>query len=118
MLLLIMGFFMAYRSRSESASCVLLISVVVSAIWTMPANAQSSARPSPVEVVVPKPPTPVMIEDKRMLVYELHVTNFGPSALVLTGIQVFASSGEKLAEYGGPALSGLLHPLDESSQMA
>ena len=110
---------MIARSRSESASCVLLISVVLlSAAWAVPACAQSSARPSPVEVVVPKPPTPVMIEGKRLLVYELHITNFGPSALTLTGIQVFASGGETLAEYSGPALSELLHPVDEAPQMA
>jgi hypothetical protein len=53
-----------------------------------------------------------------VLVYELHITNFGPSALTLIGIQVFASSGEKLAEYSGPPLAELLHPLDDSSKMA
>jgi murein DD-endopeptidase len=90
--------------------------------------AQSSARPSPVEVVVPKPPTPVIIEGKRALVYELHITNFGPSSLTLTQIQVFASGsgdspgekmgGDKLADYNGSSLYELLHPVDESSQMA
>jgi murein DD-endopeptidase len=107
---------MTSRSRSKICFCVTLISIAL--LWSMAASAQSSARPSPVEVVVPKPPTPVMIEGKRVLVYELHITNFGPSALTLTGIQVFASSGEKLAAYSGPSLSELLHPLDDSSQMA
>jgi murein DD-endopeptidase len=91
------------------------------------ALAQSSARPSPVEVVVPKPPMPVIIEGKRVLVYELHITNFGPSSLTLTEIQVFASGsesstgeetgGDKLADYSGSSLSELLRPVDESSQM-
>src|ERR1700755_3126952 len=97
---------MASQSRSENASCRLLILVVLlSAAWAMRADAQSSARPSPVEVLVPKPPMPVMIEGRRVLIYELHITNFGPSALTLTAIQVFASSGESLADYSGPALS-------------
>jgi peptidase M23-like protein len=92
-----------------------------------PACAQSSARPSPVEVVTPKPPAPVIIEGKRVLVYELHITNFGPSSLTLTGIQVSVSDGEsspgegtggdKLADYRGSSLSELLHPVDEASQM-
>jgi len=92
-----------------------------------PAFAQSSARPSPVEVVTPKPPTPVIIEGNRVLVYELHITNFGPSSLTLTGIQVFVGGGErspgepaggdKLADYSGSSLSELLRPVDESSQM-
>jgi hypothetical protein len=60
----------------------------------------------------------VIIEGKRVLIYELHITNFGPSALTLTAIQVFASSGESLADYGGPALSELLHPVGDDSQMA
>ena len=107
---------MTSRSCLKMCFCVILISFGV--LLSLPSSAQSSARPSPVEVVVPKAPTPVMIEGKRVLVYELHVTNFGPSALTLTGIQVFASSGEKLAEYSGPALSELLHPLDDSSRMA
>jgi hypothetical protein len=69
----------------------------------------------------------VIIEGKRVLVYELHVTNFGPSSLTLTEIQVFASGsgsspgekmgGEKLADYSGSSLSELLRPVDESSQM-
>jgi murein DD-endopeptidase len=91
-------------------------------------TAQSSARPSPVEVLTPKPPMLVMIERKRVLVYELHITNFGTSSLTLTGIQVFASGAEssstkettagKLADYSGSSLGELLHPVDESSQMA
>ncbi|HEY1938509.1 MAG TPA: M23 family metallopeptidase [Candidatus Angelobacter sp.] len=88
--------------------------------------AQSSARPSPVEVVTPKPPTAVVVEGKRVLIYELHITNFGPSALALTDIQVFASgsesstnekAGDKLADYSGSSLAELLRPVGESSQM-
>jgi murein DD-endopeptidase len=118
---------MTARLRFE---CVLwrfsLFFVFLFAANVAPALAQSSARPSPVEVVAPKPPMPVMIEGKRVLVYELHITNFGPSSLTLAGIQVFASEGKsssdktggvKLADYMGPSLFELLHPVDESSQM-
>jgi hypothetical protein len=69
----------------------------------------------------------VIIEGKRVLVYELHITNFGPSSLTLTQIQVFASGsedspgekmgGDQLADYNGSSLSELLRPVDESSQM-
>ena len=117
---------------AESCSgCVLrpfpLVAIVLLVASIVPAFAQSSARPSPVEVVTPKPPTPVLIEEKRVLVYELHITNFGPSSLTLTEIQVFASKGEssvsektggdKLADYSGSSLSDLLRPVDEFSQM-
>lgn len=112
---------------AESCSgCVLrpfpLVAIVLLVASIVPAFAQSSARPSPVEVVTPKPPTPVLIEEKRVLVYELHITNFGPSSLTLTEIQVFASKGEssvsektggdKLADYSGSSLSDLLRPVD------
>jgi hypothetical protein len=68
----------------------------------------------------------VIIEGNRVLVYELHITNFGPSSLTLTGIQVFVAGGErspgeravgdKLADYSGSSLSALLRPVRESSQ--
>jgi hypothetical protein len=103
-----------------------LLLILILANGIVPAFAQSSARPSPVEVVTPKPPTPVLIEGKRTLVYELHITNFGPSALTLTEIQVFASGKDstekrgdrKLADFSGASLSELLHPVAESSQMS
>lgn len=88
-------------------------------------RAQSSARPSPVEVVTPKPPTPVTIEGKQLLVYELHITNFGPSALKLTEIQVFGEAnatlplekaGTQLADFNGASLSELLRPVGEAPQ--
>ena len=72
------------------------------------------------EVEVPKPPTPVTIEGREVLVYELHITNFGPSALTLTGIDVFGSSSDSdpedrksspLATYSGAALAKMLQPV-------
>ena len=114
---------MIAQSRSKYVLHILgFILLLVASI--SPAVAQSSARPSPVEVFSPKPPTPVMIEGKRVLVYELHITNFGPSALTLTGIQVFAAGSTtkslgdiKLADYSAGSLLQLLRPVDESSQM-
>lgn len=86
------------------------------------AAAQSSARPSPVEVEVPKPPAGVMIEGKQTFVYELHITNFGPSALKLTEIQVYTSAmrggqtATELADFSGAALDKVLQPVGRLSQ--
>jgi hypothetical protein len=106
----------------------LIVAVFILVAGMLPAFAQSSARPSPVEVITPKPPTAVIIEGKRVLVYELHITNFGPSSLTLTEIQVFASGAEssptdktssnKLAGYNGPSLSELLRPVGDSAYIA
>jgi hypothetical protein len=118
---------MATKSGSGYVLGAFLLFAVLVLCVASPALAQSSARPSPVEVVVPKPPTPVIIEGERVLVYELHITNFGPSSLTLTQIQVFASGsqgspgenmgGDKLADYNGSSLSELLRPVDGASQM-
>ena len=87
--------------------------------------AQSSARPSPIEVVAPKPPTPVTIEEKQALIYELHITNFGPSSLKLTEIQVYGSgdtkstdrkTGTEVGDYTGESLSALLRPVLDPPQ--
>jgi murein DD-endopeptidase MepM/ murein hydrolase activator NlpD len=108
--------------RSPSFLVILIFAAGIAHVF-----AQSSARPSPVEVLTAKPPMPVVIEGKRVLVYELHITNFGPSSLTLTEIQVFPSGREtsptgkaddaKLADYSGSTLSELLRPVDESTQM-
>jgi murein DD-endopeptidase len=43
-----------------------------------------------VEVVCPSPPVPVRIDNQRVLVYELHVTNFDVVPLTLKRLEVFA----------------------------
>jgi hypothetical protein len=47
-------------------------------------------RQAPVEVVVPKPPTPVITDGRLVLVYELHVTNFGSRPLALRSVEIFS----------------------------
>jgi hypothetical protein len=42
-----------------------------------------------VEVVCPAPPIPVKVDDKEVLVYELHVTNFDTVPLTLKRLEVF-----------------------------
>ena len=44
-----------------------------------------------VEVVCPSPPSPVMIGKNKVLVYELHVTNFDVVPLTLKGVSVFTA---------------------------
>jgi hypothetical protein len=66
-----------------------------------------------VEVVVPKIADASDMRSKGLLVYELHITNFGPSALKLTEIQIYSGTpleppgdaDERLADYSGAALS-------------
>lgn len=90
---------------------------MLSTVAACVALAQSSARPTPVEVVSPRPPAFVTIDGRQVLIYELHITNFGPSSLRLTDIQVFGSSvsgsddGVLLAAYRESELAGVIRPV-------
>jgi murein DD-endopeptidase len=53
--------------------------------------AQVQPRQARVEVSIPKSPAPVMADGKRLLGYELHVTNFDPHPLHLRSVEVFSS---------------------------
>ncbi len=63
-------------------------------------NAQSS-RPVPAVLEVPFAPIPVKAMDKTNLAYELHITNFSRTNLVLTAVEVLADDAQKtsLASY-------------------
>src|SRR5437879_11167232 len=74
---------------------LLLMLPTVAAFAQIGASAETSSRPSPVEAINPKPPTPVVIDQKRVLVYELHITNFGQNALLFRRIEIFTAEGER-----------------------
>jgi len=63
-----------------------------------------SARPS-LDMSVPVPPTPVVVDGVPRLVYELHLTNFVRDALVLRRVEVLDADGDAvIAEISGDAL--------------
>ena len=80
----------------------------------LPANraaAQLSRHPARVEVTCPRAPVPVLAGGRRVLVYELHVTNFGRGALGFRELDV--SGGRPmaiLAAYRDSSLRSLLQP--------
>jgi Peptidase family M23 len=86
----------------------LLLFVLISAT---PASGQISQRPARVEVVVPKPPMSVLADGKRVLVYELHVTNFGRGALGFREIDVLDGAGIPIVSYHDTALIAVLQPV-------
>ena len=51
--------------------------------------AQVPERQARVDVQVPQNPTPIVTDGKRVLAYELHVTNFDPQPLVLRQVDVY-----------------------------
>ena len=76
------------------------------------AAAQSSPRPSPVEIRCPRPPIAVVTEGKTILAYELHVTNFGARSLKLNELRIGTGAGTGvLATYRDSALRALIQPV-------
>lgn len=78
--------------------------------------ARLAQRPARVEVSTPKAPIPVLADGKLVLVYELHVTNFGRGALSFSQLEVFdaAVGGAPLAAFGDSALNDVLQPVGGS----
>lgn len=66
------------------------------------------ARPTPVEVSVPLAPRPVPTEQGRVLAYELHITNFGTTPLVLRRIEIRGADDKPVAALEGAALTRTL----------
>lgn len=64
----------------------------------------------PVNVVVPKPPSPVVADGRTRLVYELQLANFYSKPFDLTGIDVI-SGGVTVATYRGDSLDALMMPI-------
>jgi hypothetical protein len=63
-----------------------------------------------VEVVCPSPPALPKVEDKQVLVYELHVTNFDVVPLTLKRLEVFTDTdkSQPLKAISGDALSAIM----------
>ncbi len=62
-----------------------------------------------VEVVCPSPPIPVLMGKTRVLVYELHITNFDTVPLTIKSIEIFGNdSSESLMALANERLSAAL----------
>lgn len=68
---------------------------------TSPSPAPAAPAPLSVDISVPLAPTPVRAMGKMDMVYELHLTNFGRTGLLLTGADIFADDAQAtpLASY-------------------
>lgn len=58
------------------------------------------------DAIVPQAPVPVLSEGRETLSYELHLTNFAATPLVVHGVSVLdEANGKTVAEFSGAALS-------------
>jgi hypothetical protein len=67
--------------------------LVLAVFAARPALSQAVPRQTRVEITTPKNPTPVVSNGSRVLVYELHVTNFDTRPLVLRRVEVSGQDG-------------------------
>ncbi|HEY7546840.1 MAG TPA: DUF3471 domain-containing protein, partial [Blastocatellia bacterium] len=75
-----------------------------------PASSPAARAPLglPVDMMVPLAPAPVKGDGKMHLAYELHVTNFSPTELMLARLEVLSGDGQPIAQYEGESLTSLL----------
>src|SRR5271155_3942187 len=95
--------------RLSLAAAARLFSALV-LIFAMLQAGLARERGPRVEVVCPAPPIPVKVEDKQVLVYELHVTNFDTVPLTLKQLEVFADAdkSQPLRTIADAALSAIM----------
>src|SRR5207302_10320737 len=77
----------------------------------LPIALASVTAPARVEIETPEPPTPVVIDSQRVLVYELHITSFARTPLELRRIEVLGGPALPLATYRDSGLAALLEPV-------
>ena len=99
------------RSIRRQTSWLPLLSIAL----TFPGVSAETARAEPhlrqsFDVRVPVPPTPVSVMGNSELVYELHLTSFAPTGLVLERVEVTgADAGGVLADLGDTELERRLY---------
>lgn len=94
-------------SRARALLTLCTIMAIAICLAPLPARAQLDFF---VELHVPTPPTPVKGDGKTHLAYELHVTNFNQSEVMLEKVDVLGVSGNDtpLSHKEGDELSGRL----------
>ena len=94
--------------NNKARILLLLVAVVLAA----PLRSWAVARPRvihAVDVQIRSPPIPVTIGGKPHLAYELHITNFRPTDVTLTRVEVLdANRGTRLGDFSGVELNNRL----------
>lgn len=80
---------MAVSTRATRALAPALATLLLPALAS-PASAQAARLPPQLEFRIPKPPTVLSAGGGRVLVYELHLTNFGASPVTVRRLEVMA----------------------------
>ena len=90
----------------------LLAGVVLAMLLPLQGLAQSHSA-FPVDIIGGPAPQPVMVDGRIRLVYELHLTNFAPWPIEVTGIEVLGNGPSPFASYHREALEKLVVPVEK-----
>ena len=82
---------MKYKHAILHHSYLWRVGFILSMVFVFISASFARERGPRVEVVCPSPPTPVTIAQNKVLVYELHVTNFDAVPLTLKRVSVFGA---------------------------
>ena len=67
----------------------------------------------PVDIIAGPAPQPLVVDGRIRLVYELHLTNFAPWPIEVTGIDVLGNGTSPLASYSREALNTRVVPVEK-----
>ena len=92
--------------------CARIILLVTLSGFVAPHAIRAQSRPRvihAVDIQIPSLPVPVNIAGKTHLAYELHITNFRPSDVTLTRVEVLdGNRGNRLGDFSGAQLTDRL----------
>ena len=95
------------RKQSRPLLPVLSMTLMLLGVSAATLSAEPHWRQS-FDLHVPVPPTPVAVAGESELVYELHLTNFGPSGLVVERLEV-TDADDALADFDAAGLERRLY---------
>ena len=99
----------ALRVNRNLAWCLILN---VSRFGSSVALTPSMSLQQSLDFEVPWRPIPVVIDNKKLLLYELHVTNFASTDLALKRIEIVDSAGAVLSDLRDSELKGIIGRID------
>jgi hypothetical protein len=91
-----------------------LVAAVLAPLLPLQVLAQSHSG-FPVDIIAGPAPQPFMADGWEHLLYELHLTNYVPLPIELTGIDVLGDGTKALASYHGQVLHKMVIPVEKLS---
>jgi murein DD-endopeptidase len=82
-------------------------------VLLLPAPGLPTHSPYPVDIIAGRAPQALVVDGRVRLVYELHLTNFAPWPIEITGIDVLGNGANPLASYSREALNKRVVPVEK-----